>query len=65
MKYYVTQITSSNQRPADHKDWLGDVRSVPDEMNETEFQKFLVEWLPLYLAQGDIVEIRAERQLLA
>jgi hypothetical protein len=65
MKYHVTQITSSNHAPADHKDWLGDKRSTPDLMDETEFQVFLVEWLPFYLAQGDLVEIKATERCKA
>jgi hypothetical protein len=59
MKYHITQIKSSNWRPADHPEFLGDERTTPDILNEEDFSSFLVEWLPTYLAQGDVVEIRA------
>ena len=53
MKIRIVQITSSNNRPCDHPEFLGDIRNEPDEM---ELEKAM-QWIPFYLGQGDKLEI--------
>lgn len=53
----VTQVRSSNRRPSDHKDFLGDIKES-ETFAPDEFAKWLEDgWLNTYVRQGDRVII--------
>ncbi len=54
MKLKIIQVSSSNHRPADHKNFLGDIQSTPEIIEDTAESW---QWVQTYVTQGDRVII--------